>query len=115
MPGILVGGNAGNDRDRSYGEKFTRSDPSIFAAFGIIRPFVDLIGWRRRSTAASKRRRWAMSNATKFALSAAIILSTVFSALAASKPGATREQAASSGTGVAAYDRYGGIVSGNWR
>jgi hypothetical protein len=70
--GILVGGNAGNDRDRSYGEKFTRSGPSIFAAFGIIRPFVDLIGWRRRSTAASKRRRWAMSNVTKFALSAAI-------------------------------------------
>jgi hypothetical protein len=56
-----------------------------------------------------------MSNVTKFALSAAIILSTAFSALAASKPGATREQAASSGTGVAAYDRYGGIVSGNWR
>jgi uncharacterized low-complexity protein len=56
-----------------------------------------------------------MSNVTKFALSGAIILSTVFSALAASKPGATREQAASSGTGVAAYDRYGGIVSGKWR
>jgi hypothetical protein len=43
-------------------------------------------------------------------------LSTVFSALAASKPGATREQAVSQGgSGVAAYDRYGGIVSGNWR
>jgi hypothetical protein len=56
-----------------------------------------------------------MSNVTKFALSAAIILSTAFSALAESKPGANREQAASSGTGVAAYDRYGGIVSGNWR
>jgi hypothetical protein len=53
-----------------------------------------------------------MSNVTKIALSAAIILSTAVSALAA---GATREQAASSGTGVAAYDRYGGIVSGNWR
>jgi hypothetical protein len=51
-----------------------------------------------------------MSNVTKFALSAAIILSTAFSALAASKPGATREQAASSGTGVASYDRYGGIA-----
>jgi len=84
-------------------------------AFGITRPFVDLIEWRRHSAAANKRRRWAMSNVTKMALSAAIILSTAFSALAASKPGATREQAASSGTGVAAYDRYGGIVSGNWR
>jgi hypothetical protein len=56
-----------------------------------------------------------MSNVTKFALCAAIILSTAFSALAASKPGATREQAASSGTGVASYDRYGGIVSGDRR
>ena len=56
-----------------------------------------------------------MSNVTKFALSAAIILGTAFSALAESKPGATREQAASSGTGVASYDRYGGIVSGEWR
>lgn len=56
-----------------------------------------------------------MSNVTKFALSAAIILSTAFSALADSKPGATREQSVSSGTGVASYDRYGGIVSGNWR
>jgi hypothetical protein len=46
-----------------------------------------------------------MSNVTKIALSAAIVLSTAFSALAASKPGATREQAASSGTGVASYDR----------
>ena len=56
-----------------------------------------------------------MSNVTKFALSAAIILSTAFSALAESKPGTTREQAASSGTGVASYNRYGGIVSGDWR
>jgi hypothetical protein len=55
-----------------------------------------------------------MSNVTKIALSAAIILSTAFSALAASNAGATREQAASSGTGVAAYDRDGGIVSGHW-
>jgi hypothetical protein len=55
-----------------------------------------------------------MSNLTKFAPSAAIILNTAFSALAASKPGPSREQAASSATGVAAYDRYGGIVSGNW-
>jgi hypothetical protein len=56
-----------------------------------------------------------MSNAKKIALSAAIILSTAFSALTAANAGATREQAAGSGTGVAAYDRYGGIVSGNWR
>jgi hypothetical protein len=28
--------------------------------------------------------------------------------------GATREQAASSGTGIAAYDRDGGIVSSQW-
>jgi hypothetical protein len=56
-----------------------------------------------------------MSNVTKIVLSAAIVLSTAFSALAASKPGATREQAASSATGVASYDRYGGIVSGDWR
>jgi len=56
-----------------------------------------------------------MSNVTKIALSAAIILSTAFSAMAASNAGANREQAASSGTGVAAYDRYGGIVSGHWR
>jgi hypothetical protein len=55
-----------------------------------------------------------MSNVIKIALSTAIILGTAFSAMAASNPGATREQAASSGTGVAAYDRYGGIVSGNW-
>jgi hypothetical protein len=56
-----------------------------------------------------------MSNAAKIVLSGALILSTTFSALAASKPGATREQGASSGTGVAAYDRNGGVVSGNWR
>jgi hypothetical protein len=56
-----------------------------------------------------------MSNVTKIALSAAIILSTAFSALAASNAGATREQGASSGTGMAAYDRYGGIVSSQWR
>ena len=56
-----------------------------------------------------------MSNVTKFALSAAIILSTAFSALTAANAGASREQAASSGTGVASYDRYGGIVSGKWR
>jgi hypothetical protein len=54
-----------------------------------------------------------MSNMTKIALSAAIILSTAFSALAASNAGASREQA--SGTGMAAYDRYGGIVGTQWR
>ena len=60
-----------------------------------------------------------MSNMTKIALSAAIILSTALSALtAANAGGVTREQARnapSSGTGVANYDRDGGIVSGNWR
>ena len=59
-----------------------------------------------------------MSNAKKVALSAAIILSTAFSVLTAANAGVTREQArnaASSGTGVANYDRDGGIVSGNWR
>jgi hypothetical protein len=55
-----------------------------------------------------------MSKVIKITLSTAIILSTAFSALAASNAGATREQAASSGTGVAAYDRHGGIVSGRW-
>jgi hypothetical protein len=100
----------------SYGEKVTRSDPPIFAAFGIIRPLVDLIGWRRHSTAASKRRRWAMSNVTKFALSAAIILSTAFSGLTAANAGFAREQAVSQGgTGAACYDRDGGIVSCNSR
>ena len=56
-----------------------------------------------------------MSNMTKIALCAAIILSTGFSALTAANAGTTREQAASSGTGVPAYDRDGGIVSGNYR
>jgi hypothetical protein len=56
-----------------------------------------------------------MSNVIKIALSAAIILSTAFSALTAANAGAIREQAASSGTGVPAYDRDGGIVSGNYR
>jgi hypothetical protein len=56
-----------------------------------------------------------MSNVTRIALSAAIILSTAFSALTAANAGITREQAASSGTGVAAYSRDGGVVSGQWR
>ena len=58
-----------------------------------------------------------MSNMTKIALSAPIILSTAFSALTVANAGVTREQArnaASSGTGVTNYDRDGGIVSGNW-
>ena len=59
-----------------------------------------------------------MSNVTKIALSAAIILGAAFSALTAANAGVQREvarNAASSGTGVANYDRDGGIVSGNWR
>jgi hypothetical protein len=54
-----------------------------------------------------------MSNMTKIALSAAIILSTAFSVLTAANAGATREGA--SGAGVACYDRDGGIVSCNLR
>jgi hypothetical protein len=53
-----------------------------------------------------------MSNVTKIAVSAAIILSTAFSALTAANA-AAREQA--SGTGMAAYDRDGGVVSSQWR
>jgi hypothetical protein len=45
---------------------------------------------------------------------AAIILSAALSAVTASYAGAVREQARSSGTGVPAYDRDGGIVSSNW-
>ena len=52
-----------------------------------------------------------MSNVKRIALSAAIILGTAFSALTAANAGFTREQAASSGTGIAAYARDGGIVS----
>jgi hypothetical protein len=44
-----------------------------------------------------------MSNVTKFALAAAIILTTAFSVVTAATAGAAREQAASSGTGMAAY------------
>lgn len=54
-----------------------------------------------------------MSNVTKIAVSAAIILSTAFSVLTAANAGASREQA--SGTGMAAYDRDGGIVSSKAR
>jgi hypothetical protein len=95
--------------------KLSESDAPTFATTGITRPMVNLIECVVATLAANKRRRWAMSTMTKFAISAAIILSTAFSALAEGKPGATREQAASSGTGVAAYDRSGGIVSGDWR
>jgi hypothetical protein len=57
-----------------------------------------------------------MSNVTRIALSAAIILSTAFSALTAANAGVTREQANhSGGAGVPAYDRDGGIVSGYYR
>ena len=53
-----------------------------------------------------------MSNVTKIALSAAIILSTAFSALTAANAGFTGEQAVSQGgTAAACYDRDGGIVS----
>jgi hypothetical protein len=54
-----------------------------------------------------------MSSMTKIAIFAAIILSTAFSALTAANAGATREGAG--GTGVACYDRDGGIVSCNLR
>jgi len=57
-----------------------------------------------------------MSNVTKFALSAAIILSTAFSALTSANAGFTREQAISQGgTAAACYDRDGGIVPCNFR
>jgi hypothetical protein len=55
-----------------------------------------------------------MSNVTKIALSAAIILSTAFSALTAANAGVTREQARNASGTVANYDRDGSIVSGNW-
>ena len=51
-----------------------------------------------------------MFNLTKIALSAAIILSTAFSALTAANA-----QPAGSGTGVPTYDRNGGVVSGSYR
>jgi hypothetical protein len=53
-----------------------------------------------------------MSNVTRIALSAVIIIGTAFSALSAANAGFTREQAVSQGgTGVAAYSSDGGIVS----
>jgi hypothetical protein len=56
------------------------------------------------------------SNMTKIALTAAIILSTAFSALSTANAGAYREQAAhTGGAGVPAYDGDGGVVSGTYR
>ena len=53
-----------------------------------------------------------MSNMTKIALFAAIMLSTAFSGLTAANA-VYREGAG--GTGVACYDRDGGLVSCNFR
>jgi len=50
-----------------------------------------------------------MSNVTRIALAAAIILSTAFSALTAANA-----QPAGYGTGVPAYDRNGNVVSGHY-
>ena len=55
-----------------------------------------------------------MSNVTKIALSAAITLSAAFSALTAANAGLQRDVARNAPGSVAAYDRDGGIVSGNW-
>jgi hypothetical protein len=55
---------------------------------------------------------WTMSNMTKIALFAAIMFSTAFSALTAANA-AYREGA--SGTGMACYDRDGGVISCNVR
>jgi hypothetical protein len=83
---------------------------------GIMRPYIDLCRVCRRSADGEPSKEIGqMSNLTKIALSTAIILSTAFSVLTAANAGATREQAASSGTGMAAYDRDGGIVSSQWR
>jgi hypothetical protein len=71
---------------------------------------------KMRTQTQQNERDWTMSNAKKIALSAAIILSTAFSALTAANAGYTREQAVSQGgTGIAAYDHDGGIVSGKRR
>jgi hypothetical protein len=56
-----------------------------------------------------------MSNVTKIALSAAIILSAAFSALSAANAGAISQQARNvASSGVAAYDRDGSVVEGHW-
>jgi hypothetical protein len=56
-----------------------------------------------------------MSNLTKIALSAAIILSAAFSALTAANASTTTDQARNvASSGVAAYARDGGVVEGHW-
>ena len=55
-----------------------------------------------------------MSNVTKIALSAAIILSAAFSALTAANAGTITSQARNAAGGVAAYDRDGSVVEGHW-
>ena len=56
-----------------------------------------------------------MSNMTKIALSAAIILSAAFSALTAANAGTITQQARNAASsGVAAYDRDGSVVEGHW-
>ena len=56
-----------------------------------------------------------MSNVIKMALSAAIILSAAFSALTAANAGTITQQARNAASsGVAAYDRDGSVVTGNW-
>ena len=56
-----------------------------------------------------------MSNMTKIALSAAIILGAAFSALTAANAGTITAQARNAASsGVAAYDRDGSVVDGHW-
>ena len=56
-----------------------------------------------------------MSNVIKIALSATIILSAAFSALTAANAGTITQQARNAASsGVAAYDRDGSVVTGNW-
>jgi hypothetical protein len=56
-----------------------------------------------------------MSNMTKIALSAAIILSAAFSALSVANAGVISQQArAHADSGVAAYTRDGSVVEGHW-
>jgi uncharacterized membrane protein YdfJ with MMPL/SSD domain len=56
-----------------------------------------------------------MSNMTKIALSAAIILSAAFSALTAANAGTITQQARNAASsGVAAYDRDGSVAEGHW-
>jgi hypothetical protein len=56
-----------------------------------------------------------MSNVTKIALSAAIILSTAFSVLTAANASTTTDQARNAASsGVPAYARDGGVVEGHY-